>query len=105
MTDILILRVGGPILIRVFQEVSTAGGAPAEQDRYAVRTTRVALLLLFSYVFLANHWVGDDAYITYRVVWNFVHGYGPTFNPDERVQAFTHPLWMLMLTGTAGAIS
>ena len=58
-----------------------------------------ALLLLFSYVFLAHHWVGDDAYITYRVVWNVVHGYGLTFNPDERVQAYTHPLWMLIMAG------
>lgn len=69
------------------------------EDRDALRALRAALLLLFSYVFLANHWVGDDAYITYRVVWNFVHGYGLTFNPDERVQAFTHPLWMFVMSG------
>jgi arabinofuranosyltransferase len=62
------------------------------------RISRAALLILFSYVFLANHWMGDDAYITYRVVWNFVHGYGLTFNPDERVQAYTHPLWMLVMS-------
>jgi arabinofuranosyltransferase len=58
----------------------------------------VSLFLLFSYVFLANAWLGDDAYITFRTVWNFVHGYGITFNPDERVQAYTHPLWMLVLS-------
>jgi arabinofuranosyltransferase len=58
-----------------------------------------ALFLLFTYVFLANAWLGDDAYITFRVVWNFVHGYGLRFNPDERVQAYTHPLWMLAITG------
>lgn len=56
------------------------------------------LFLLFTYVFLANHWLGDDAYITFRVAWNFVHGYGPNFNPDERVQAFTHPLWFLVIS-------
>jgi arabinofuranosyltransferase len=61
-------------------------------------TTRAALLLIFSYTFLANSWVGDDAYITFRSVWNFVHGYGLTFNPDERVQAYTHPLWMLIMS-------
>ena len=55
-------------------------------------------LLLFTYVFLANAWMGDDAYITFRSVWNFVHGYGLTFNPDERVQAYTHPLWMLVVS-------
>ena len=57
-----------------------------------------SLLLVFTYVFLANSWVGDDAYITFRVVDNFLNGYGPTFNPDERVQAYTHPLWMLLLS-------
>ena len=64
------------------------------------RATRIgltALLVLFSYVFLANAWVGEDAHITFRVVWNFLHGYGLTFNPDERVQAVTHPLWTLVL--------
>ena len=54
--------------------------------------------MIFTYVFLANAWIGDDAYITFRVVDNFVHGYGLTFNPDERVQAYTHPLWMLLLS-------
>lgn len=62
------------------------------------RLVRGVLLLLFSYVFLANSWVGDDSYITFRVIWNFIHGYGLTFNPDERVQAYTHPLWMLVMS-------
>jgi arabinofuranosyltransferase len=65
----------------------------------AQRLTEGTLFVLFGYVFLANAWLGDDAYITFRVVWNFVNGYGLTFNPDERVQAFTHPLWMLTLAG------
>ena len=43
-------------------------------------------------------WVSDDAYITLRVVDNFTHGYGLTWNVDERVQVFTHPLWMFMLS-------
>jgi len=77
--------------------------APTASERLAdasvTRLVRASLLLLFSYIFLANAWMGDDAYITYRVVWNFVHGYGLTFNPDERVQAYTHPLWMLVMSG------
>ncbi len=55
-----------------------------------------ALLSVFTYVFVANSWVGDDAYISFRVVDNFVHGYGLTYNPPERVQAYTHPLWLLL---------
>ena len=63
------------------------------------------LLAVFTYVFLANAWIGDDAYITFRVVDNFVNGYGLTFNPGERVQAYTHPLWMLLLSAAYMATS
>ncbi len=62
------------------------------------RLSEAFLIASFTYIFLANAWLGDDAYITFRVVWNFLHGYGPVFNPGERVQAYTHPLWMLVLT-------
>lgn len=72
---------------------------PTERRERAESTLlRSAGLLVFTYVFLANSWIGDDAFITFRVVDNFVHGYGLTFNPDERVQAYTHPLWMLLLS-------
>jgi|GEM_PF-539679 len=54
------------------------------------------LLALFVYVFIVNAWVGDDAYITFRTVDNFVNGYGLTWNTGERVQAYTHPLWMFI---------
>ncbi|HVL67875.1 MAG TPA: hypothetical protein VM364_11480 [Vicinamibacterales bacterium] len=64
----------------------------------ARRLTYTFLVAAFTYVFLANAWVGDDAYITFRVVWNFLNGYGAVFNPGERVQAYTHPLWMLVMS-------
>lgn len=48
------------------------------------------------YVLLSTAWVCDDAYISFRTVDNFVQGEGLVFNPGERVQAFTHPLWMLL---------
>ena len=41
----------------------------------------------------------DDSWITFRVVDNFINGHGLTWNPDERVQVFTHPLWMFVLSG------
>ena len=62
------------------------------------RAAYAVLAALFTYIFLANAWLGDDAYITFRVVWNTLHGYGVVFNPGERVQAYTHPLWMLVMT-------
>lgn len=42
-------------------------------------------------------WVGDDAYITFRHVENFLAGHGPVFNVGERVQGFSHPLWFGLL--------
>lgn len=41
-------------------------------------------------------WVTEDAYISFRTVDNFVNGHGLRWNVDERVQAFTHPLWVLL---------
>ena len=47
-------------------------------------------------VILAHIAVTADAYVTFRVVDNFVHGYGLRWNIGERVQVYTHPLWMLL---------
>lgn len=57
--------------------------------------------LVFLVVMLRTAWISDDAAITLRTVMNFLHGYGPTFNLDERVQAYTHPLWFLLLSATS----
>jgi arabinofuranosyltransferase len=75
------------------------------------RTTRLAredpetrvllhafLLTLFGVVLVRTAWLGDDAYITFRTVDNFVSGYGLRWNLAERVQTFTHPLWVLVLS-------
>jgi arabinofuranosyltransferase len=57
------------------------------------------LLAGFVGVVVLNAWLSDDAYITFRTIDNFVHGYGLTWNTAERVQSYTHPLWMLLLSG------
>jgi arabinofuranosyltransferase len=43
-------------------------------------------------------WLCDDAYITFRTTDNIVHGYGAVWNAGERVQAYTHPLWLAVVT-------
>ena len=55
----------------------------------------MALLLV---ALLRTAWVCDDAYITFRTVDNIVNGYGAVWNAGERVQAYTHPLWMAIVT-------
>ena len=60
---------------------------------------RLLLWLTLLWTALITAWVGDDAQITFRQVWNFIHGDGMTFNYGQRVQAFTHPTWFLLLSG------
>ncbi len=55
-------------------------------------------LVLFAVVLLRTAWLGDDALITLRTVLNATHGYGLTYNLHERVQTFTHPLWLGLIT-------
>jgi arabinofuranosyltransferase len=56
-----------------------------------------AFLALYLFFLVRNSWASDDAFITLRVVTNIIHGYGPNWNGAERVQVFTHPLWMAIL--------
>lgn len=44
----------------------------------------------------------DDAYIVFRYADNLIAGHGPVFNPGERVEGFTSPLWLLLLATGRG---
>lgn len=55
------------------------------------------LLAIYAVVLIRTAWVGDDAFISFRVIYNFLHGYGLRYNVAERVQVFTHPLWLFVL--------
>jgi arabinofuranosyltransferase len=55
------------------------------------------LTALYLLVLVRTAWMSDDAYISLRTVDNFVQGYGLTWNAGERVQVFTHPLWLLIV--------
>jgi arabinofuranosyltransferase len=61
----------------------------------------VAVLLL-GILLLRTAWVADDAYISFRTVHNFLEGHGLRWNVAERVQSYTHPLWLLVVTLFAG---
>lgn len=39
----------------------------------------------------------EDALITYRVAVNWVRFGEPVFNPGERVETYTNPLWMALM--------
>ena len=63
------------------------------------RAVYLGLVLgFFSVAFLRTAWVTEDAYITFRVIDNLNAGYGLVWNLGERVQVFTHPLWLFLLS-------
>src|SRR5262245_52183322 len=75
----------------------TVRTAEDNRTRILVAGGCAAFLLLL----LRTAWLDDDAYITFRTVDNFLNGYGLRWNVANRVQAYTHPLWMFLMTGAA----
>ncbi|MEW6535292.1 MAG: hypothetical protein AB1454_06680 [Candidatus Auribacterota bacterium] len=75
-----------------------------DQSRGCARSLKFAVIfypmisILMLYVLIINSWLCDDAYITFRTVDNFVNGYGLRWNVVERVQTYTHPLWLFLLS-------
>ena len=68
---------------------------------------RAAVWLLLAAVLLVvvrNAWLSDDIYITFRTLDNFLHGEGLVWNTHERVQTFTHPLWLFTLAPFFGLL-
>lgn len=54
-----------------------------------------AILLVF---LLRTAWVSEDAYISFRVVSNFLSGHGLRWNIADRVQVYTDPLFVGLVT-------
>lgn len=57
----------------------------------------ISACVLFMLFWFANSYMMEDAFITFRSVQQVFEGRGPRWNPHERVQAFTHPLWFALL--------
>jgi len=45
-----------------------------------------------------RRWTTEDAFINYRIVRMLLEGHGPVFNIGQRVEAYTSPLWIGVLT-------
>ena len=43
-------------------------------------------------------WVGDDIFIGFRYIQNFLAGNGLVYNPGERVEGFTDFLWLMLVS-------
>jgi arabinofuranosyltransferase len=72
--------------------------APEQTPSRLLRPLFVLATLVFLSVLIRTAWLSDDAAITLRTVLNVTHGFGLRFNIAERVQTFTHPLWLGLVT-------
>lgn len=59
----------------------------------------VTLGLIAALTFLAwhNRFIQDDAFIAFRYADHLVQGWGPVWNPGERVEGYTDFLWVMLL--------
>lgn len=55
-------------------------------------------ILVFALVVWQHRWMTDDGFINLRVVQQIRAGNGPVYNTGQRVEAFTSPLWIGVLT-------
>jgi arabinofuranosyltransferase len=65
------------------------------RDERVLLATRLAVAGILLLAVLQAAWIADDALITLRSALNLTHGFGPGYNTDESVQAYTHPSWFL----------
>ena len=59
----------------------------------------LAIALVFSFFFVQNAYLCDDAFFSFRTADNFVRGHGLRWNVDERVQVYSNPLHVLAFSG------
>lgn len=58
----------------------------------AIFVSLIGLYLTINYA-----WLCDDIFISFIYAKNFLEGNGLVYNPGERVEGFTHPLWVFFL--------
>lgn len=65
--------------------------------------TCVPLALFLSLALVCYHCTVDDAFISFRYARNLAEGHGLVFNVGERVEGFSNPLWVLILSLASAA--
>ena len=88
-------------LVGFFSESSQPGALLVDHKAAQISGWQVVKLFIFVLSLVAMvrmAWVADDAFIAFRAMDNFVHGHGLVSNVGVRAQAFTSPLWILLLS-------
>ena len=58
----------------------------------------MAPIVLVAVLAISKRWTFDDGFIYFRSVDQILAGNGPVFNAGERVESFTSPVWLALLT-------
>jgi arabinofuranosyltransferase len=66
-----------------------------ERQSRLLRLVIVAAFAAEAVIFI--HWIPDDAYVSFRYARNLAHGAGLVFNPGDRVEGMSNPLWTVVL--------
>jgi arabinofuranosyltransferase len=80
----------------------TDAAPPVRRTTTLLHVAGIAAILALAVAVTKDAWLSDDAFITLRTIDNVWSGYGLRWNPIERVQTYTHPLWMLLLAAVYG---
>ena len=69
-----------------------------------VRVAGMVLVAIFAVVCVRTAFVCDDSFISFRTADNFLSGHGLRWNVAERVQVFTNPLWLFLVTAAYAVV-
>lgn len=69
-----------------------------EAERRRSLLLAVPVLVAFAWLVWQHRWLHEDGLINLRVVTNLLNGHGPVYNVGERVEAFTSPAQVFVLT-------
>lgn len=77
---------------------STTLAVATDRRRLATLVTVLVPVVVVLVMGWQRRWIADDGFINFRYVDQIRHGNGPVFNAGERVEAFTSPLWLALLS-------
>lgn len=69
--------------------------------RWAIFALQGAIVGLFLWHAYLVQYAGEDSYISFRYVRNFVEGHGLVYNVGERVEGYTNFLWVILLAAVS----
>ncbi len=80
------------------QQTAASGTESQSSSDSFLTAIKIGFVALGVYAVVSRLWAAEDAYITFRYIDNLLHGYGLVYNIGDRVEGFTHPLWLFLVT-------